>query len=83
MNDWKNLNDESPCIGWICDVLLPDGTIIENVEAVEVEDDKAFCPKLVLKNIPKPRIFENQNERETNENFLFNHMPLPFCVGSL
>lgn len=63
----ENLNEECPCIGWICDVLLPDGTVVKNVEAVEVEDDEDFMPEVGFKNTPRPRIFENQNERETNE----------------
>lgn len=57
MSDWKNLNDESPCIGWICDVLLPDGTIIENVEAAEVDDDNAFMPEVCFEKYPEATHF--------------------------
>ena len=57
MDDWKNLNDERPCIGWIWDVLLPDGTVIENVEAVEVDDDNAFMPGVGFKKYPEATHF--------------------------
>lgn len=57
MNDWKNLNDELPCIGWICDVLLPDGTIIENVEAGFVEDDENFMPEIGFEKYPEATHF--------------------------
>lgn len=57
MNDWKNLNEECPCIGWICDVLLPDGTVVKNVEAVEVEDDEDFMPEVGFKKYPKATHF--------------------------
>lgn len=62
MNDWKNLNEECPCIGWICDVLLPDGTIIENVEAVEVEDDEDFMPEVGFKKYPEATHFRKGNK---------------------
>ena len=37
--------------------LLPDGTIIENVEAVEVEDDEAFMPEIGFEKYPEATHF--------------------------
>ena len=39
MDNWISLEDQQPCIGWLCDVLLDSGEIIQNVEAESIEDD--------------------------------------------
>ncbi|CBN86548.1 hypothetical protein NLA_3070 [Neisseria lactamica 020-06] len=37
--------------------MLPDGTVVKNVEAVEVEDDEDFMPEVGFKKYPKATHF--------------------------
>lgn len=42
MDNWISLEDQQPCIGWLCDILLDNGEIIRNVIAETIEDDDFF-----------------------------------------
>lgn len=55
-NDWISLEDEAPGNGWICDVLLDTGEVVENLEAEEIDDDD-FMPGIGFRGYPNATHF--------------------------